>query len=289
MTSRIVRALPKDAQHRLIAIRYNADVRTRTRKSVAPLRLRELERVFQHRFGKFLPNDGDGRRMLHAYADCLPFAKGSVLERLAGFINARAPWAIPEAEALAEAAEMAARWQDADAMANRIGLSLADREMLEVRTIGAVGITKRQRKALQKEKRCQRDTKRRRDNGAKPRAEYEAQSISRAEPWKAEGISRATYYRRRKHGVETSPHHVSILDITRCAVVSSNPRSRRDALRAGPNGPRPDGLRRSEQADGPVIYYGEEGSPGRRFSGGESHTETALPTARVTLHQAVAA
>ena len=285
MTSSIVRALPKDAQHRLIAIRYNADARTRTRKSVAPLRLRELERIFQHRFGKFLPNDAEGRRMLEAYAGCLPFAKGSVLERLAGFINARAPWAIPEAKAMAEAAEMAARWQDADEMANRIGLSLADRELLEVRTIGAVGITKRQRIALQKEKRRKRDTKRRRDNGAKPRAEYEAQSISRAEPWKAEGISRRTWYRRQAKAVGTSPHHVSFLYITRCAPVPKSPRSGRDALRAGPKGPRPDGLRRSEQADGPGIYCGEEGSPGREFSGGESHTGMA---AQPVLYQAVA-
>lgn len=258
MTSRIVRALPKDAQHRLIAIRYNADVRTRTRKSVAPLRLREMERIFQHRFGKFLPNDGDGRRMLQAYADCLPFAKGSVLERLTGFINARAPWAILEAEAMAEAAEMAARWQDADEMANRIGLSLADRELLEVRTIGAVGITKRQRRALQKAKRRERETKRRRASGAKPRAEYEAGSISRAEPWKAAGISRRTWFRRRAKACGTSPCPVSFLYLSGHAPVPKSPCSGRDALRAGPRGPWPKGLRCSEQADGLGIYFGEE-------------------------------
>lgn len=30
-----------------------------------------------------------------------------------------------------------------------------------------------------------------------PRAEYESQSLSRRRPWEAEGISRATWYRRR--------------------------------------------------------------------------------------------
>jgi hypothetical protein len=31
-----------------------------------------------------------------------------------------------------------------------------------------------------------------------PRAEYEAQSVERAKPWEALGISRATWYRRGK-------------------------------------------------------------------------------------------
>lgn len=43
-----------------------------------------------------------------------------------------------------------------------------------------------------------REAKRRRSRGAKPRAEYEAQSISRAKPWEALGISRRTWFRRRK-------------------------------------------------------------------------------------------
>jgi hypothetical protein len=33
---------------------------------------------------------------------------------------------------------------------------------------------------------------------AQPRAEYEAQSLARSKPWEAEGISRMTWYRRRK-------------------------------------------------------------------------------------------
>ena len=37
---------------------------------------------------------------------------------------------------------------------------------------------------------------------AEPRSEYEARSLARLTPWQAEGISRATWYRRRrKHSV----------------------------------------------------------------------------------------
>lgn len=33
---------------------------------------------------------------------------------------------------------------------------------------------------------------------AEPRSEYEARSLTRAAPWSAEGVSRATWYRRRR-------------------------------------------------------------------------------------------
>jgi len=37
---------------------------------------------------------------------------------------------------------------------------------------------------------------------AQPRAQYEAQSLARQRPWEAQGISRATWYRR-KHRAES--------------------------------------------------------------------------------------
>lgn len=255
MTCPAIRALPKAAQHRLIAIRYDAVTRDRRRKPkpIAHRRVRELERIFQYWFGPFLPNDAEGRHMLAAYADCLSFTGGSVLEKLTGFINARAPWAVPEAEAIAEAAELTAIWQGADEMANRIRLSLADRTLLKVGTIGAVEVTKRERKALQKKKRRDRETERRRAKGAKPRAEYEAQSLNRAKPWEALGISSRTWYRRRaKEAGVTSPCPPSIPSIGGHALLTTSPCSGRDALRAGPKGPWPDGLRHSEQAEKPI-------------------------------------
>jgi hypothetical protein len=261
MTCPATRALPKSAQHRLIALRYDAvtrdRLRQRRRKHSAPaqLRTRELERIFHHWFGTFLPNDAEGRHMLRAYAECLSFT-GPVLEKLAGFIHARAPWAIPEAEAMAEAAEMTASWHDADAMAERIRLSFADRELLKVRTIGAVGITKRQRSAMQKEKRRERERDRRKAKGAQPHAK----SINRAEPWKAEGISRRTWFRRRAKAGGTKSCPVSFYVLSGHESVPPSPCSGRDALRAGAKAPRPVGLRHPEQADGSGIYYGEEKS-----------------------------
>jgi hypothetical protein len=42
----------------------------------------------------------------------------------------------------------------------------------------------------------------RRAKGMKPRAKYESGSLTKMQPWKAEGISRATWYRHRKSGTE---------------------------------------------------------------------------------------
>lgn len=54
---------------------------------------------------------------------------------------------------------------------------------------------------LARQRDAKRDTVRRRAAGAVPRSQYESGSISKIKPWEAEGISRATWYRRR----ETSP------------------------------------------------------------------------------------
>jgi hypothetical protein len=47
----------------------------------------------------------------------------------------------------------------------------------------------------------------RRKRGQKTREEYLATSLSRLKPWEAEGISRATFYRRKSAPRETSPPH----------------------------------------------------------------------------------
>ena len=47
----------------------------------------------------------------------------------------------------------------------------------------------------------------------KPRAEYEASSLSRTQPWKAENISRAEWYRRRTEA-ETSLPAIKLTTVT---------------------------------------------------------------------------
>jgi hypothetical protein len=58
--------------------------------------------------------------------------------------------------------------------------------------------------AMERKRRLERErqNKERRAAGAMLRAEYEANSLSRTRPWDAEGISRATWYRRRAARLE---------------------------------------------------------------------------------------
>ncbi|PPQ16339.1 hypothetical protein CV770_26710 [Bradyrhizobium sp. AC87j1] len=256
MTSSIVRALSQEAQHRLIAVRYNSDARTKRqgkRPPAANLRVWELERVFRHRFGKFIPEGVDGRQALQVIAEAYHFSKGGdPVTKLAGYIRARAPWAYKDIDAIV-AGSAPAHWQSADELAWRIGLTFIERESLKVRTIGAVGLNKRQRSAIQKAKHKQRESDRRRARGAKSHTE----SLDRTRPWEAEGISRRTWFRRRAAEDGTNSCGVFSSNSNAHESVPSSICSLREALRAGARAPRPDGLRHPEQAERSVDYYGE--------------------------------
>lgn len=262
--------LSKAAQHRLIAIRYRSaereakEGRRGRRPKVCNLRLSEVERIYQGRFGKMLPDNPDGRAALRIVAECIALKAGAV-PNITGFIRARAPWALPEAESVAAAAIEAAHWLSADEMAWRIGLSLVEHDTLGIRTIGIVGLNKRQRKARQKDKKKKRETERRRARGAQPRAEYETNSVSRAKPWEALGISRRTWYRRQAAESGTSPCPVSSFYLIRHALVPKSARCLRGALRAGPTGPGPYGPRWTEQEESPARYF-----DGRKVTAGEA-------------------
>lgn len=86
------------------------------------------------------------------------------------------------------------RWKDADALGQAVELDLATRTRLDIRTIGACDRTRRQRAADRKRKKAERKREYRRRNGAKPHS----QSLTATQPWKKEGISRRTWYARRK-------------------------------------------------------------------------------------------
>ena len=75
-----------------------------------------------------------------------------------------------------------------------LGISEAEMRACCLRHLVSPEIRREQRREAQ---RC-----RRREAGVKSRAEYEAESLTRARPWEAEGVSRATWYRRRETGVK---------------------------------------------------------------------------------------
>jgi hypothetical protein len=102
------------------------------------------------------------------------------------------------AEVIIEEADSRPKIQDRDQLAKYLGLTYAMRKKLDIRVIGACDVGARARKAIQKQERRKREALRRRAKGAKTRADFLANSFSRLQPWKSEGISERTWRRRRK-------------------------------------------------------------------------------------------
>jgi hypothetical protein len=142
-------------RHRAIADRYR---RKRKHFDYNTKRLDELERLAKHRYGGTLP-------------ECFAY----VIQTVA---NGR-------------------RWKsDTLASPKWLNVSYAERQALGLMTIGAFDVPKKEREALRRERyRPRKRTldrayrqRRRRANGAKPRAQYEAESASRTKPWLAAGF-----------------------------------------------------------------------------------------------------
>jgi hypothetical protein len=125
-----------------------------------------------------------------------------MLEHLAGtespsdrcwhFIKYHAPW-FPKSE-VTKIIDRPRQWK-AGKLGAFLGLSIDERTFLGIRTIGARGHTKKDLQCARRE----RENVRRRKTG-KTREQYKAGSLSKLQPWRAEGISRRTWERRRKRG-----------------------------------------------------------------------------------------
>jgi len=98
---------------------------------------------------------------------------------------------------LAKAADMR-QHRGADTLAKFLGVTYEQRAQLGIVTIGAIDKPKRERSRMEKERQREREQRRRTQRGAKPRAEYETNSLARTKPWEKVGESRATWFRKRR-------------------------------------------------------------------------------------------
>lgn len=162
------------------------------------LRLNDLARLFRSRYGIELPNDDAGREDLVIainHLACLPHPQA----RIAKWIEIWTPWltAKEQRELVPPILAYPQRWK-ADALAWRLRLTMEQRTMLGITTIGAFDMNRSARIKRRRKLDRERKSRARRSKGAKPRKDYEAQSIESQMPWIDEGISRRTWYRRRK-------------------------------------------------------------------------------------------
>src|SRR6476659_5317502 len=98
-------------------------------------------------------------------------------------------------------------WLGGKELGQRLNLTNAEREALKAWRIAPVDMTADDLAEQRKAKERERKRRKRATMGAKPRQTYEAASLSSRKPWLAEGVSRATWYRKR----ETSPSATIVL------------------------------------------------------------------------------
>jgi hypothetical protein len=200
MTSCSARPMGNQGRHGEIARRHNRNRLDRKREpvSLAALRVSELKRLFFARYGHELPDDDSGRDdalIMVNHLACQPNSE----KRIPAWLGLNAPW-MSKGEAgdlTAKVLRKTLRWR-ADKLALRLNLHEAERQRLHITTIGAVDVDKAERLARRRLRKQLRKQKRRRAAGAKPRADYEANSLTRTKPWVAEGISRRTWYNRNR-------------------------------------------------------------------------------------------
>lgn len=170
------------------------------------LRLNDLAKLFRGRYGHVLPDDDAGRDDLMVAVNhlaCLPHPQ----KPIENWIEIWAPWlTVKERKAImADALVCPTRWK-ADALAWRLRLTAVDRAALGITTIGAIDENKAARKKRRRQQAKKRMAAYRRAKGAISRKAYENQSLEATTPWIEEGISRATWFRRRALRLrETSP------------------------------------------------------------------------------------
>lgn len=179
----------------------------RTPMQIVALRLHDLAKIFRHRYGIALPDDDAGREDLEIAVNHLANL-ARPRKHIANWIDLWAPWlTVAEQKGMVGEALANPQHYKADGLAWRLRLKAEERRMLGVTTIGAIDENKAARAKRRRMLDKHRKANARRAKGAKPRKDYEAQSIEGTMPWIEEGISRRTWYRRRasRGTADTSP------------------------------------------------------------------------------------
>ena len=165
------------------------------------VRVRELSKLarLRHPDGHgdyILPDTPAGRYLAIAIITHFQRRPGKRGEWLFQFCRERAPWLDPD-----EIDVTQLRPCKAEKLGARLQLTAAERTAPGIVSIAPCDQTAEQRATQRKERRRQRERDRRRQKreakGGMTRAQWEANSKSRGRPWELEGVSRATWYRRR--------------------------------------------------------------------------------------------
>lgn len=206
------------ARLREVAQRYARKRQARQPLTLAAVRVAELTRLYDLRWHGTLPDDDVGETAMRIMVNHIGHLRDAP-RRISRWLDHWAPWLslASHERVISDASEKPLRYR-ADKIAWKLKVTAAEREQLKLRTIGAIDQTRHERQAIARQRKRERDRARRMAKGAKARKDYEGNSIEKSKPWIAEGVSRATWFRRR----ETGPRS-TYLSILRGAHLSHDP------------------------------------------------------------------
>jgi hypothetical protein len=186
---------------------------------VRRLRYAELIRLLRDRWGHTLPNDDAGREDLWELVTNVSLAVAGAYKKMRGVIEVWAPWMdADEAATMIEHVNTLTiyeRTPTREQLGERLRVTNDERERLKLWQFKPVDMTEADLVEHRKKVKNERRRARRQAQGAKPRHAYLAKSLSKQKPWEAEGIARATWYRRRSQTGETS--------VVRTIVIKEGP------------------------------------------------------------------
>jgi hypothetical protein len=197
---------------------YDARYGHRHRAPRAPFnftrrRITEIEKLIEHRHGVVQPTD-DADRYIWMVAQHLRELYPATLQDEMRRWCARWAPEVPmdEVDMIAIRAAAEPYRFKADTIAVNLAVTDTERTSLGLTTIGAKDRLQPQRELDRAQRKRERDKssaeRRRRREGALPRAEYEAKSLTQTKPWLAEGISRRTWERQKyKRALELLPEN----------------------------------------------------------------------------------
>jgi hypothetical protein len=172
--------------------------RGRLRPGLAELRVRDLNKLLQHRHGYRLPDTDAGRAFAVVMVQHLARLQGfDVFQRIPSWCELYAPFLeLGEVSALLNEAVNAPKYWKAIALGWHLRISTHERRLCRITTIQAFD---RDIIIEGREKKTRRTAARqalRRKAGVKTRDQY-LEDVKSAQPWRALGISRRTYFRRK--------------------------------------------------------------------------------------------
>lgn len=177
---------------------------------IAMIRLREHERLISVRYRGQLPNDDGGADDLWIAAQLIRQHGGDTCRKTVDWAKLWAPWCSEQdANALALHVGLHPYKFTADTLAEKLNLTYAERQALGITAIGAIDVDREERERLRRQRSREKEKQKRRANGAVARDLYEEGSCESWRPWKDQGISRSTWYRRRAAArVQNEPERV---------------------------------------------------------------------------------